>query len=133
MFGIFLKKIVTILLLKLLCDRLVNYTINCSTGSIRHHLVQQHNLCDSNYRKHKMYQSKKSDTQKESEEGDDCISNNEETTMPNSSKKLDNYISDSLLDFILCTDQSFSILENEQFIKLVRALNKKVKLTHETL
>ena len=43
-----------------LCDRLVNYTINCSNGSIRHHLVQQHNLCDSNYRKHKMYQSKKS-------------------------------------------------------------------------
>ena len=58
----------------------------------------------------KFIRAKKIDTQKESEEDDDCNSNNEETTMPNSSKKTDNYITDSLIDFILCTDQSLQAI-----------------------
>ena len=95
-----------------LCDKLVNYTLNCSTGSIRHHLVQQHNLCNNNYKKHKMYQRKTASTQNESEDENNSNSTNEDSqTAANSNKKQENYIIDSLLDFLLCTDQSFSLIQ----------------------
>ena len=41
-----------------ICIISINYTMNCSTGSLRSHLVRSYNVTDNNYKKHNIYQSK---------------------------------------------------------------------------
>ncbi len=41
-----------------ICNKPIDYTMNCSTGSLRSHLVRSQNVTDNNYKKHKIYQSK---------------------------------------------------------------------------
>ena len=103
------------------CGKAISYTMGCSTGSLRHHLAQDHNLCETNFKRDKMYQtrSKTANTNNEN-------TNNDHEN--NASANSDSYLIDCLIDFLLSTDQSFSLVENDEFIKLVRALNKKFKI-----
>ena len=113
-----------------LCKEDVNYTLNCSTGSLRHHLVHIHNLCDNNYKKHKMYQNKIESPKEASEkENESSISENEPQSTDNNFNKAENKFSmDCLIDFLLSTDQAFSLVDNKEFIQFIRSLNKKFKI-----
>ena len=102
---------------------MVKYILNGSTGSLRHHLVHEHNVTQGNFRSHTLFQQNlKSSTQKANDEQYSTDSND----TPDSNSK--SYLMSCLIDFILCTDQSFSLLENKNFISFVRGLNKNFKI-----
>jgi hypothetical protein len=106
-----------------ICNAMVKYILNGSTGSLRHHLVHEHNVTQGNFRSHTLFQQNlKSSTQNANDEQYSTDSNN----TPDSNSK--SYLMSCLIDFILCTDQSFSLLENKNFISFVRGLNKNFKI-----
>ena len=108
-----------------ICNKSINYTMNCSTGSLRSHLVRSHNLTDNNYKKHKMYHSKLTPGEEYNSDEDNATTNDAANAINNDKN---NYFINCLVDFILCTDQAFSILDDQEFINLLRALNRKFKV-----
>ena len=56
---------------------------------------------------------------------DEQYSTDSNDTLDSNSKS---YLMSCLIDFILCTDQSFSLLEHKNFISFVRGLNKNFKI-----
>ena len=65
--------------------------MSCSTGSLRHHLVKEHNLCESNYKKDKIYQFNAKNKNKNNDINDKDDVNNEDTSNSNNS---DSYLID---------------------------------------
>jgi|LakMenEpi03Aug12_release.lakeMendotaPanAssembly.Ray.scaffolds.fasta_scaffold1605853_1 hypothetical protein len=96
--------------------------MNCSTDSLRSHLVRSYNLTDNNYKKHKIYQSKSRPGEENNSDEDNAKTNDA------TNKDKNNYLINCLVDFILCPDQAFSILDNQEFINFMRALNRPFKV-----
>lgn len=101
------------------CNKKVSYRMSCSTGSLRHHLIHEHNICSANYKKDKLWTNKVLIVEEENETNSD--------DNPESYTK-DSHLIESLMDFLLCTDQAFSLVQNNDFIKFLKALNKNFKL-----
>ena len=72
-----------------------------------------------------MYQKRSKTTNANNEN-----TNNDDENNANA-KNSDSFLIDWLIEFLLSTDQSFSLVENNEFIKLIRAINNNLRFLWE--